>query len=217
MPTSRLGALQVAFLDEFFQRESRFFLTGGAALAGFHLGHRTTEDLDLFTPEDIAVEGAAVAAEIARALGATIESLRTSPSFRRLLVRRGTESVVVDLVHDPTPQLHAQKPLLGRIRVDPPDEILANKLCALLSRAEIRDLVDVRALEGIGLSVEAVLSAASAKDAGLTAAQLAWVLSQIRIGDDASPPGGVRADELRTYLADLVARLSRSGFPGRGM
>jgi hypothetical protein len=42
---SKLTAFQREVLDAFFQRERGFFLTGGAALAGFHLGHRTTEDL----------------------------------------------------------------------------------------------------------------------------------------------------------------------------
>src|SRR3954469_945439 len=40
---SKLTAFQREVLDAFFQRERGFFLTGGAALAGFHLGHRTTE------------------------------------------------------------------------------------------------------------------------------------------------------------------------------
>lgn len=49
MPASRLTALQAEVLGEFFRREQGFFLTGGAALAGFHLCHRETHDLDLFT------------------------------------------------------------------------------------------------------------------------------------------------------------------------
>ena len=35
---SKLTALQRDVLEAFFQRERGFFLTGGAALAGFHLG-----------------------------------------------------------------------------------------------------------------------------------------------------------------------------------
>jgi hypothetical protein len=77
----------------------------------------------------------------------------------------------------------------GTVAVDPPDEILANKLCTLLSRAEIRDLVDVRALERAGYAVETSLDDAARKDAGLTPGQLAWVLSEIEIGEDAEPPG----------------------------
>jgi hypothetical protein len=103
--------------------------------------------------------------------------------------------------------------VIDGILVDPPEEILANKLCTLLSRAEIRDLVDVRALERSGLGVEGALAAAARKDGGLTPAQLAWVLSQITIGDDARVPDGTPVAELRGYLSQLIGRLSRLAFP----
>ncbi len=164
---TRLDDLQQEVLAGFFGRESGFFLTGGAALAGYHLGHRTTKDLDLFTTEDRIEEGVAALTEVAR----------------------------------------------GTIRVDPPQEILANKLCALLSRAEIRDLVDVRALEMAGYSVDEHLASAQRKDGGLTPGQLAWVLSQIEIGEYASVPGEVTAIELREYLEDLKNRLAGRAFP----
>jgi hypothetical protein len=105
------------------------------------------------------------------------------------------------------------KDLVGSIRVDPPDEILANKLRALLGRAEIRDLVDVRALEETGLSLERALEAGRRKDGGLTPGQLAWVLSQITIGDEARIPGGGTAPELRRYLQGLIDRLVRLARP----
>lgn len=41
MANNQLDALHQDFLRAFFQREGRYFLTGGAALVGFHLGHRT--------------------------------------------------------------------------------------------------------------------------------------------------------------------------------
>jgi hypothetical protein len=107
LPANRLGRLQRDILDAFFRQEGRFFLSGGGALSGFHLGHRETDDLDLFALEDALDDGlralSAAAAEIA-----------------------------------------AEKPVLHGIRIDPAEEIFANKLSALLSRAEIRDLVDVR-------------------------------------------------------------------------
>jgi hypothetical protein len=95
----------------------------------------------------------------------------------------------------------------GPIQIDPPEEILANKLCALLGRAEIRDLVDVRALEQSGQPLGRALAAGQQKDGGLTPGQLAWVLSQISIGEEARVPGGVTAPELRRYLQDLIDRL----------
>jgi Nucleotidyl transferase AbiEii toxin, Type IV TA system len=113
------------------------------------------------------------------------------------------------------PQLIPDKPVVGGIRVDPPEEILANKLCTLLSRAEIRDIVDLRALERPGYRTEEALPAAVRKDGGLTPAQLAWVLSEIRIGDDAKPPGNVEVGTLRAHIADLVNRLTALAHPSR--
>lgn len=214
MGGSKLSPLQHEFLDAFFRREDRFFLTGGAALAGFHLGHRETHDLDLFTLSDALDDGFALVEEIARHLGASLESIQTAPEFRRLLLRRGSEAVLVDLVRERVQQMVSEKPVVNGVRVDPPEEILANKLCALLSRSEIRDLVDVHALERASYRVEDALAAAARKDTGLTPAQLGWVLSQIELGDDVIPPGGISTEELRRYLVDLIARLARLAFPG---
>jgi predicted nucleotidyltransferase component of viral defense system len=209
-----LSSLQNDFLREFFGRENRFYLTGGAALVGFYFGHRKTHDLDLFTLENEIENGFAIAKDVARALGASVEAIQTAPDFRRLLVNRGDEAVVVDLVREYVFQLETEKREINGIRVDSPEEILANKLCALLSRSEIRDLVDARELEKAGFNLENALSAARQKDTGLTAAQLAWVLSQLKFGDDLIPPGRVSAAELREYLDDLIARLKRLAFPG---
>lgn len=211
---STLDPLQQELLSAFFEHEDRFFLTGGGALAGFHLGHRKTRDLDLFTVQEVLDEGVSNLRKAADRLGATLEALRTSPDFHRFLVTRGSESVVVDLVLERAPQL-ADKVRIGKIRIDPAEEILANKLCTLLSRAELRDLVDVRALEEAGYRVEDALEPAARKDAGLTAGQLAWVLSEVEIGADAEPPG-VSAAELQRYLDYLVERLRKRAFPSNG-
>lgn len=208
-----LDRLQHDLLHAFFAREVGFFLTGGGALAGFHLHHRVTHDLDLFTVEDRLDVGVAVLGDAARSLGATVEAVQTAPTFRRFLIRRGNESVLVDLVRDMAPQLTIAKPVIDSIRVDDPSEILANKLCAALSRAELRDLVDIRALEGLGLRVEDHIAGAARKEAGLTPAQLAWVLSELEIADDASIPGGVTPAELRDYVERLVERLTAMAFP----
>lgn len=104
--------------------------------------------------EDILEEGEATLRDAAAELGALVERVRTAPGFRRLLLRRGDQAVVVDLVFDRVPQIFDDKPEQAGIRVDPPAEVMANKLCTLLSRAEIRDLVDVRALEPAGYTVE---------------------------------------------------------------
>ncbi|MBA3634437.1 MAG: hypothetical protein H0W58_16770 [Acidobacteria bacterium] len=47
----------------------------------------------------------------------------------------------------------------------------------------------------------------------MTPAQLAWILSQIKFGEDLTPPGGVSVGDLRDYLNDIMARLTRLAFP----
>jgi hypothetical protein len=71
----------------------------------------------------------------------------------------------------------------------------------------------LRTLELAGYRLEDALSAATAKDRGLTPAQLGWVLSQNELGNDLIPPGGVSVEELRRYLDELIDRLTHQAFP----
>lgn len=210
----RLTPLQRDLLDAFFAREQGFFLTGGAALAGFYLGHRETTDLDLFTENAEALQrGHHALGAAADALGATMTRRLLAPGFERYVVTRNHDSVVVDLVWDRAPQAYPEKRRVGIIRIDPVEEILVNKLTTILSRGEERDLVDLFLLEKTGYRIESALGAAIAKDAGCTPAALAWVISEISIPDGVPLPAGVSAAELRDFLADVVQRLRRAALP----
>ncbi|MEE8522614.1 MAG: nucleotidyl transferase AbiEii/AbiGii toxin family protein [Thermoanaerobaculia bacterium] len=210
----KLTDFQRRVLEAFFEREKGFFLTGGGALAGFHLQHRTTEDLDFFTAEEAAFErGPHVLADVAAALGASIVVRQQTTGFHRYFVSRGDEAVVVDLVHDRVPQLHIEKENRDGISIDLPEEILANKLTTIASRSEIRDLVDVMMLERAGYSLDEALKGALEKDGGCTPATLAWVLSQVEISAHAKLPGGVSGAEMSEYVEDLVRRFRRAAAP----
>lgn len=119
-----------------------------------------------------------------RLTSAQVEVLQPDPAFCRLRVARGSDVVVVDLVADPVPTIaDPAEHTLGdvRILVDPPHEILVTKLCALLSRSELRDLEDVRALLDAGGDVVRALADAPRKDAGFSPVTLSWVLEQLPI------------------------------------
>ena len=212
--TPSLTALQRDVLEAFFAREQGFFLTGGAALVGFHLHHRETFDLDLFTLDDEAFERARhVLADVAKAIDASLLTRQDAPGFQRHLLTREDGTVVVDLVRERAVQVVPDKPMHDGIRVDPPEEILVNKVTTLISRSEERDLVDLMFLERSGFAIEPALAHALEKDGGCTPGQLAFILSDVVIPDAAQLPADVSPAELRDYLKGLVRRLRRSALP----
>jgi predicted nucleotidyltransferase component of viral defense system len=208
-----LTDLQDQILRLFFDRRDEFFLTGGAALVGFHLHHRVTHDLDFFTAAGAIDQGESTLREIAESLSLDMETLRRSPDFRRFLLQAPSEGIVVDLVNDASPQV-LEKMSFGRIVVDSPREILANKLCALLSRTEVRDLVDVARLAEAGFDPIAALKLAAQKDAGMTAGQLAWVLSSFPVHESNLSEYGMSRKELEDFRESLVRKLTSAAFPG---
>ncbi|HEX3578093.1 MAG TPA: nucleotidyl transferase AbiEii/AbiGii toxin family protein [Thermoanaerobaculia bacterium] len=207
-----LSDLQDQVLRRFFDRRDDFFLTRGAALVGFHLHHRVTHDLDFFTVADVIDEGERTLGQIAESLALDMTTLRRSPDFRRFLLQGSSESVVVDLVKDASPQV-LEKMSIGRIVVDSPREIMANKLCALLSRIELRDLVDVARLEEAGLDAVQELQLAAQKDAGVTAGQLAWVLSSFPVSSSEATDYGMSQEDLLEFRESLIRRLTAAAFP----
>jgi hypothetical protein len=205
--------LQGSVLEAFFSVERAFFLSGGAALVGFHLRHRETTDLDLFTVSLEAFERARVVLpNVVEGLGGTATVRQDAPGFRRVVVEREGQSLVVDLVRDVGPQLHEKLDIDG-IVVDPMEEIFSNKLTTLVGRQEVRDLVDVLELERHGLRAEDYLADANAKDGGCTPATLAFLLRAWRIHDDAKIPSGYTAEQLRTFKDALAERLAMAAFP----
>src|SRR5690606_2565449 len=126
--------------------------------------------------------------------GAAARVLRESGDFKRYAVERGEELTLVDLVVDRAPQV-SEKLVFGRVRVDAPREIAANKLCALLDRVEPRDLFDLRLLLESGLALEDVLADAQRKHAGADPATIAWVLSGSPVAPTAPIPAGATAED----------------------
>jgi hypothetical protein len=217
MDSSRsvLSAFQRAFLGRLFSSVHGFYLSGGGALA-LHFGHRRSLDLDLFTRDETAFRaGCASLPAIAADLGARTEILTDAPAFRRVLLTSPEgETARLDLVVETAERVGPGPVDLDGLPVDPPEELLANKLCAILGRSEPRDLVDLFFLEKAGLRALDALPAARRKDAGLTPAQLAWAISQVPL--DRLPEGLLvprSLDELRAFRERLRDALERLSFP----
>jgi hypothetical protein len=209
---STLTQLQLDLLMAFAPRAPEFFLTGGAALGHFYLGHRQTDDLDFFTHGRVLTQGAEALHEASAEIGATVSVITDAPEFKRYLISRAPEAIEVDLVRDRHP-LMAPKAVIDGITVDPPEEILANKLTpSVVTRGEPRDIVDIWHLEKLGLRVEDALPGAMRKEV-FTAAELSQYLSRWTIGDDTPVPGGLTVEQLRAYVRQLSDRLAIQAFP----
>jgi len=123
-----------------------FYLTGGTALAVYHLEHRFSEDLDFFALAQGAVSGVTtILADVATELGASVEFRRTFPTFVEcFLTDSGGERVKIDFAFDSPYRLLPTEidPAYG-IQVDNVIDISSNKLAALFGRIEPKDFVDV--------------------------------------------------------------------------
>lgn len=203
------------FLKAFFIREKRFFLTGGSALGLFYLEHRFSYDLDLFSqdrPDWLELDG--VMRLCAEGIGATLELRRDAPTFRRYQLVRGRESEIIDLVLDISPQLDPEKPWIGDIRVDTLHEIVVNKITTLISRCELKDIVDLFFLEKAGYRVEDYFEEARQKDGGLDPAMISLLLDAQRIAelpDYLIKPLTVAA--LCAFVDDLKRRMALLAYP----
>jgi len=133
-----------------------------------------------------------------------VERIQSSPAFVRLQASDSSQArLIIDLVASPieTASEPQELELAGHVLlVDTEHEILANKLGALLSRSELRDLWDVMELVDRGGDLERALDDAAKKDGGFSQLTLAWLLEQFDVEAIA---------ELTPLEGDLVERLIR--------
>jgi hypothetical protein len=219
MSGDRLSGLQWRILGILSGLEPQWTLTGGAALAGVHLKHRTTKDLDLFFRKvgQLGTLPDEVRSRLTKE-GLEVSTLRSGATFTQLRVGDGIAVCIVDLVAEPVPSL--EPPLqvpIGEtvIAVDTPHEILVNKLCALLGRSELRDLEDVRMLLERGGDFERALADAPQKDGGFSPLTLAWVLRGFhpRMLAPAIGLNEAAAERLEQFKQSLIQRLLDSSSP----
>jgi hypothetical protein len=194
-------------------------LTGGGALVGFYTKHRETRDLDLFFHDRPTLDhSVADATQLLTSAGLGVTPLRSSTTFAQLEVRGPTDSVIVDLVADPTPIAEPARPTsvgAASILVETPHQLLVNKLCALLSRSELRDLVDVRALLDAGSDLLRALEDCPKQDGGFSPLTFSWSVRSIPVNRlaRASNWSENEAQSIAKFRDDLVDRVVAAAHP----
>ena len=124
--------------------------------------------------------------------------------------------LVVDLVSAPgTDPIDIQSVRIGSVvvRIPTRQHLLADKLCVLLSRSEVRDLQDARELLRVGADLEDALRRAGGLDGGFSPLTLAWVLRGLPVAT-LGPLAGLdptACAELDAFRLELVERLAALG------
>jgi len=210
-----LTALQqrVALILADLPEAEGFALAGGGALIVRGAVERETHDLDFFVGKADAVDRLLPALESALiAEQLAVERRQVAHGFARLSVRAGDDHTEIDLCVDYR-LLPAEPGPIGPVLSL--EELAANKLLALFSRAEARDFVDFAAVEPLyGLDHLCLLAAE--KDGGFDRRVLAEMLGRMdRIPEDEFLLDAERLAALRRSVLGWQLRLARPA-PGRG-
>lgn len=161
---------------EFF-KDSPFYLTGGTALSRGYYNHRYSDDLDYFVnylPNFVMLAEAQI--EKLHSIFSKVEVDLKGEYFYRIFVAE--RQLKIELVND-VPSHIGEKvshPTLGLI--DSKENILANKITAIVDRCMPKDIVDIFFLLKDGLSIKRALTDADSKAAGIVPIYVAKVLGE---------------------------------------
>lgn len=180
--TEQLYPLQDQVLKVINSVDTGFYLTGGTALSRAYLQHRYSDDLDLFVnydPNFTAWSSLLIDRLIAHERWTCEISIRQQ-FFVRILLVQNEITLKIEFVNDVPARVGEVQdhPTLGRI--DSAENILANKLSALIGRDEPRDLADVWGLcTKLGLSLREAIDGAQSKATGIYPPDLARKLCTV--------------------------------------
>ena len=210
----KLYALQDLVLGCLKPLDQGFYLTGGTALARGYFQHRYSEDLDFFVNDSAQFElwrdrCLDALERNATTAGTRLEIVQRDARFGRAVVH-GSVPLKLEFVNDvPSrvgePWIH---PSLGRL--DTKENILANKISALIGREEPKDLADIYWLCcRDGSNLLQAIEQAGGKAAGVFPPLVAGILTEgARRGLPKvfwqQPP---TESEFRAGLEGLVARI----------
>lgn len=189
----KLYPLQDKVLNTIDQLQTPFYLTGGTALSRCYFQHRFSDDLDLFVNQN--ADFVQLAEKILAALHKdfAVEIISKTASFYSCQV---DHLLKVDLVNNVSFRFGEPKQTKIFSKVDNIENILSNKLSALISRDEPKDVVDIWAIATNEIiDWREIFTSANSKAVGIFPPEVAKRLSKfptdllqlIKWTDDNSP------------------------------
>jgi len=136
----KLYDLQDRVLEKVFKVENEFYLTGGTALSRFYQAKRYSDDLDFFTNSSTRFNFAVknILFELSKEF--IIENELDSRDFVRIKVNGLLQ---VDFVNDRVPRYKEPKVLENGYKIDTIENILSNKITAVIGRDNPKDIFDI--------------------------------------------------------------------------
>lgn len=183
--------------------DTGFYLTGGTAASRGYLQHRFSDDLDYFVNDDnrfgLWVE------RIIQSLNKEwkCEVMMKEERFARLNLVQKDLSLKIEMINDVPVRVGdiQNHPILGRL--DSAENILANKVTALLDREEPKDLADIWGFCcQKNLSLQAAITDAQSKAAGIFPADLGRALCSVQKADWESIRW-IQAPPVETFISQL--------------
>lgn len=182
-----------------------FYLTGGTASSRGYLHHRFSDDLDFFVNDSsqFPLWTEQIINGFVHRQGLKTQVLQKDIRFVRLMLSYEEIVLKIDLVND-VPSHHGElrsHVILGSL--DSPENILANKITAVIDRREPKDLADIWGFcTKMNLSATEAITNASSKAAGIFPADLARILC-LTSEEDWKVIRWIDPPACQTYLAQL--------------
>lgn len=190
-------------------KNTPFYLTGGTALSRGYFQHRYSDDLDYFVNDhpDFSRIAERQIAKLGSLFNEVDIALRAD-NFTRLFV--SAERLKIELINDVPAHIgrRVEHPTLGII--DSKENILANKITALVDRSMPKDVADIYFLLKDGLSIKQALVNADSKAAGISPLLVAKILAEFDyalLDTEIKWSSPIPADVIRHYLTDILRKI----------
>jgi len=100
--------------------------------------------------------------------------------------------------------------------VDPLEEIGVNKICSLLNRSELKDLIDLFFLQKNGFDIFKNLEKAQIKEGNFDPAMISYLLEKIQVKDiPFHIIKKIDLDSLKNFIRYLQKRFAEIAFPDK--
>lgn len=208
--TEKLYPLQDNVLKLLDEVKSPFYLTGGTALSRCYFNHRYSDDLDLFVNNDVnfVTNTENVIAHLEKVYKLKINA--RSETFYSILI---DDKLKIDLVNDVSAHFGDLNKHIMYSKIDNPLNILSNKVSAITSREEPKDVVDIWVLsKNIGVNWKQIFVDVASKAVGIFPPNVAEkletfpleLLEQIKWVDEVKPTKETFKKDMEKIILDIL-------------